>query len=325
MNDTLSDTTRITTNLSFGTKYYWRVQVKNSEGTLGPWSEISNFSTFITLPTKTQLVAATPLKGRADYIKLKWRKLINADEYLVQMADEQGFTSVLSSKTTSDTVNTLNGTVEGHKFYWRVKAINIGGPGPWSEVGNFTIIIAPTTLKLQKSAFDEITLSWKDYSEVEDGFVIERKQGSDTSFTVIDTSDGNSTEYVDTNVEQGAYTYRVKAYKDSMESLYSNEASLTLVGIQEEEQLPTHYSISQNYPNPFNPTTKINFALPKTALIKIIIYDLLGREIRTLINKKLEAGYHEINFDAYNLPGGIYFYRIQSGYFIHAKKMILLK
>jgi hypothetical protein len=61
------------------------------------------------------------------------------------------------------------------------------------------------------------------------------------------------------------------------------------------------------------------------ALTKIVIYDLLGREIRTLINEELEAGYHEINMDAFNLPSGIYLYRLQSGDFTQAKKMILMK
>ena len=89
--------------------------------------------------------------------------------------------------------------------------------------------------------------------------------------------------------------------------------------------MPTEYSISQNYPNPFNPTTRIKFALPTTALTKIIVYDILGRGIRTLINEVLKSGYYEINFDAGDLPSGVYFYRIQAGSFITTKKLLLLK
>lgn len=91
------------------------------------------------------------------------------------------------------------------------------------------------------------------------------------------------------------------------------------------ENLPNTFSLLQNYPNPFNPTTKIKLALPKRSLTKLIIYDLLGREVQTLINEELEAGYHEINFDASNLNSGVYFYKIQSEDFIHTKKMILLR
>lgn len=143
---------------------------------------------------------------------------------------------------------------------------------------------------------------------------------------VLDTLKGGGNEYVNKQVEKAqTYTYRVKAYKDAAESEYSNEVFLTLSGIREQKEMPTAYSVSQNYPNPFNPTTKIKFALPKTALTKITIYDLLGSEILTLMNKELEPGYHEINIDATNLAAGAYIYRFQSGDFICSTKMILVK
>ena len=208
----------------------------------------------------------------------------------------------------------------------RVQANNVAGSSPWSDVSDFTIIRAPTSLDVQSSGINEITLSWSDKSAVEDGYIIERMESPDTSFIVLDTlKESGVTEYVDNEVEQGkTYTYRVKAYKGSAVSDYSNEASFA-TDVKEEEGIPTEYSISQNYPNPFNPTTKIKFALPKTALTKIIIYDLIGREVQTLINKELEAGYHEISIDANNLTSGVYFYRVQSGDFIQTKKMILMK
>ncbi|MGD1044443.1 MAG: T9SS type A sorting domain-containing protein [Bacteroidota bacterium] len=90
-------------------------------------------------------------------------------------------------------------------------------------------------------------------------------------------------------------------------------------------ETPDGYALEQNYPNPFNPATKIKFALPLRSLTKLSIYDLLGREVQILINKELEAGYHEINFDANSFPSGIYFYKIQSGDFIQTKKMVLMK
>ena len=148
----------------------------------------------------------------------------------------------------------------------------------------------------------------------------------DPSFTVLDTLIGSGNEYVDKNLKRQTYIYRIKAYKGSAESDYSNEVSIVITGIHEEEgEIPTKYSIDQNYPNPFNPTTKIKFSLPKTTLTTIIICDLLGREIMTLVNKVLQAGFHEINIDSNNLPSGIYLYRIQSGEFIQSKKMILMK
>jgi hypothetical protein len=326
-NDSLTDTLIIVSDFLKGTKYYWRVQVKNTDGDLGPWSEYWNFVTFIPLPAMPELISATTFPKRSNYIQLMWRKVEYAAQYRIQISRNQTFSPLaIPTATTSDTVITLSGLVEGQKYYWRVQAENIAGPGPWSDTPDFTIIVAPTDLVLQITGSDEITLTWTDNSSVEDGYVIERKQSPDTVYSVLDTLKGSGNEYTDTNLEQGqTYTYRVKAYKDSAESDYSNEASLILVGIKEQKEIPTKYSIDQNYPNPFNPTTKIKFALPKTALTKIIIYDLLGREIKTLISKELEAGYHEINLDANNLTSGIYFYRIQSGDFISTKKMMLMK
>ncbi|MEJ2616709.1 MAG: T9SS type A sorting domain-containing protein, partial [Ignavibacteriaceae bacterium] len=81
----------------------------------------------------------------------------------------------------------------------------------------------------------------------------------------------------------------------------------------------------QNYPNPFNPDTKISFYLSKTIKIKLKIYDVLGREIRTLINRELNSGYYNFKFNSENLPSGIYFYRLISGTYILTKKMVVLK
>ena len=327
VSDSTADTTKTITGLSSGTRYYWRVQAKNNAGSSGPWSELWNFATYIPLPASPELLDAVPYQNRIDYYTFTWRKVDYADKYIIQLSHVENFASVFKSdSTTSDTFKTLSGFSEGRKEYWRVQAKNIEGSSAWSYASLGTRLKAPTDLDLQKSASNEITLTWKDNSAKEDGYVIERKQSSQTSFTLLDTLKGSGKEYVDRTVEQAqTYTYRIKAYNVVSESDYSNEASLTLVGVKEEKEIPTEYSISQNYPNPFNPVTKIKFTLPQTTLTKIVIYDLLGGEIQTLINKELETGYHEINFDASNFQSGVYFYRIQSGDFIRTKKMILMK
>ncbi len=90
-------------------------------------------------------------------------------------------------------------------------------------------------------------------------------------------------------------------------------------------KLHNSFALFQNYPNPFNPTTKLKFDLPHRAKTKLVVYDSLGREIRKLIDNELQAGRHEVDFFASNLPTGVYFYRIQAGDFIQTKKMILIK
>lgn len=327
VSDSTADTLKTVTDLAEGQRYYWRIQTINVDGLLGPWSNQWNFTTFIALPLKPQLVSATlTQQNRSDYMTFKWRKTENAAQYLIQVSRLLTFNPLaIPSATTPDTFKTSSGFSEGQNLYWRVRAENVSGTGPWSDASNFTIILPPTNLNLQNNAENEITLSWEDNSNVEDGYIIERMKSPDTIFTEIDTLTENENEYVDKNVEAQTYTYRVKAYKDSAVSDYSNEASLTITGIEGKNEIPTEYSLSQNYPNPFNPFTKIKFGLPKTGLTKIIIYDLLGREIQTLVNKELKTGYHEINIDANNYPSGVYFYRIQSGDFVQTRKMILMK
>jgi parallel beta-helix repeat protein len=90
--------------------------------------------------------------------------------------------------------------------------------------------------------------------------------------------------------------------------------------------LPLKYNISQNYPNPFNPTTKINYELPKNSFVKIVVYDILGREVTRLVNNEFkESGRYTVEFNGMNLASGVYFYRIEAGDFVQSKKMVLVK
>ncbi len=89
--------------------------------------------------------------------------------------------------------------------------------------------------------------------------------------------------------------------------------------------VPQVYSLSQNYPNPFNPTTKINFALPKQGLVTLKIYDILGREVRTLVNEIKTAGNYTVDFNASEYSSGVYFYKLESSGFSDIKKMMLVK
>ncbi len=89
--------------------------------------------------------------------------------------------------------------------------------------------------------------------------------------------------------------------------------------------IPSKYELSQNYPNPFNPTTKINFAIPKQGLVTMKIYDVLGREVRTLVNEVKQAGNYTVDFNAAEFASGVYFYKLTSGDFSDIKRMILVK
>ena len=114
--------------------------------------------------------------------------------------------------------------------------------------------------------------------------------------------------------------------------------SLTFIEVELNPTQPNSFLLSQNYPNPFNPTTKIKYSVPTGTLrqaqsdirVTLKVYDLLGREVATLVNEEKPAGEYEVTFDSHssearNLVSGIYFYQLQAGSFVETKKMILIK
>jgi|GEM_PF-2158094 len=104
---------------------------------------------------------------------------------------------------------------------------------------------------------------------------------------------------------------------------YSSAWGVTLV--EDKSSLPIKYILSQNFPNPFNPTTMIKYSVPKSGFVTIKVYDVLGKEIITLVNQEMKSGDYNVEFNAINLSSGIYFYRMQAGNFVDTKKLLLLK
>lgn len=98
-----------------------------------------------------------------------------------------------------------------------------------------------------------------------------------------------------------------------------------LTSVNESEDLPSDFKLQQNYPNPFNPITTIGFSLPKSSYVTLKVYNILGQEIMTIVNKELEAGYHTYKFSNTNLSSGTYIYRIEAGNFKDSKKMMMIK
>lgn len=109
----------------------------------------------------------------------------------------------------------------------------------------------------------------------------------------------------------------------SVNSVYRRPLS-ELVGISANET-SNYFSLSQNYPNPFNSMTKIQFQVPSSKFVKLVVYDLLGREVKILVNEYKQAGEYKINFETGDLPSGVYFYKLTAGNFSDLKKMILTK
>ena len=148
---------------------------------------------------------------------------------------------------------------------------------------------------------------------------------TDTEVIIKDSADADDkyiyhSVMVDTfsrNSAQSVYvsTWGESFQKKSMKSNNENEKIL----------IPNEYVLYQNYPNPFNASTNIKFQIPKSENVNLTVYDILGREIKILINKNMDAGYYRVTWNTNYLSSGIYFYKLKAGNFIEVKRMLLLK
>ncbi len=308
-----------------GVKYYWRIQVENDEGSAGPWSDIGIFTTFIELPEAPQRGAISVHPARPDLF-VSWHSVDLADQYYVQLSRFEDFSSIARNTITVDTFATIQSAMEGVTYYWRVHARNVAGIGPWSDVGEYTAILPPADLTAESTGPYEITLRWRDISRTEDGYVIQRKSDTDESYVSVDSVGANITVYTDITAQSNVmYIYRVAAYKGGSMSAFTNETSPIVVNIDREEGLPSTYAIKPNYPNPFNPSTVIGYDLPVASDVRLTVFDLLGREVSTLVNGSMQAGSHQAVFDANGLSSGIYVYVLQAGGYQLTGKMVLMK
>ncbi len=191
---------------------------------------------------------------------------------------------------------------------------------------NFTFTSAGT--------LPEIKYKWN-LSTINNSNVFSRfsnNNGNDTIFSITKgTLDSIVTAWGAANVGDSLrLRWNVKSFTQ-LDSLQTNNSFLitfvrSIIGIQTISQvIPNVYFVNQNYPNPFNPTTNIKFGLPKASLVKLTVFDILGREVSVLVNEKLEAGEFSADWNAAEFPSGIYFYRIEAAEFVKTAKMILVK
>jgi hypothetical protein len=168
-----------------------------------------------------------------------------------------------------------------------------------------------------------------------DNAIIYGKSGNDFKNFGISVNSGS---YSVNNLSPGTYTltcFRI-GYNSASTTVNITSSNLEtvnfhltnyLIGVNPPDpNVPEVFSLSQNYPNPFNPFTRINYEIPKNSVVKLAVYDILGREVVKLVNNELKVpGRYSVEFDGANLASGIYFYRIEAGAFTDSKKMVLIK
>jgi hypothetical protein len=316
------------------TTFYWRVRGINSGGE-GNWSSTWSFNTTLAPPAAPiQLIPEDDAVNVSLDAQFTWNSTELTDSYHLQVAINSTFTAlVFNDSTLTDTTHIVTDLVDGRRHYWRVSAKNTAGFSPFSDSRRFvTLLAAPADLTSVSDTLGTVTLNWIDNSQTETKYFIMRKTGTQ-AFEVIDSLSANSVSYNDNNVIIGSeYTYKVYCTNNFAVSDFSNEATVTVVNVDDEQQLiPNSFELYSNYPNPFNPGTNIKFAVPSESYVKLTIYNALGEVVTEIINGYLSTGFHEVYFDSKNLSSGVYFYSLdastisESKSFHSVRKMLLIK
>jgi len=264
----------------------------------------------------------------------------NTDPLFVNKA---AFNLELTSGSLGVNAGTTNGTqtddIDGNSR-------NDGSP----DIGAYEYIIdqsVPVTLAFFTANYipEGVILRWETCSEIENlGFIIERRQHSEVWKEIANFNShselkgqgtvSQKTEYsfIDKKVEPGnSYEYRLSDVDYSGNVKFHTD-KITQVTVKSliSNILPCNFSLSPAYPNPFNPITTIRYNLPEQSQVTMIIYDLMGKQVKTIVNQVEEPGYKSIIWDATNNSGqtvsaGLYYYQINAGDFSRTKKMVLLK
>jgi hypothetical protein len=239
---------------------------------------------------------------------------------------------------------------QSNEYYCRVNAGSTGGyfklyfNGFDSATGTYKVLCdkmiyveSPLPVELTEFSAElsesDVELTWSTSTELNNsGFEIQRADESgewkveNGKWSKIGFVSGGGTtnepreySFTERNLETGKYKYRLKQLDFNGNFEYFELAEVVSIGI------PDKYDLSQNYPNPFNPVTTINYDLPSDGIVSIKVYDILGRELKTLVNEMKTAGYHKIRFNAADFGSGAYFYRMKAGDFVAVKKFVVLK
>jgi len=267
-----------------------------------------------------------------------WYDVPTATTYEIQFSLNINFTALIIDENVNISQYTLpNGVFSGTAYhFWRVRALNSYGAGQWTatrrvKTGSLTnppvLLIPPNGVTLP---LGNITFDWMPVSGATNYiFQLSKSQLFD-SLVVNDTTPLGTI----TLQENTTYYWRVCGMNSCGAGNWSSVwhfTTLNQIGISLiSTEIPTEYKLYNNYPNPFNPSTNIKYQIKaevssQYSEVRIIIYDILGKEIEKLVNEKQSPGTYEINFDGSNLSNGIYFYTLRSGDFTDTKRMMLIK
>jgi len=339
-------------SLNWGNEYDWRVGVY--DGVTTNWNAAGEGTFIVTGGSLNPPILTSPVSGSVVYSSspiLTWYvngTLSGIVSFILEYSPSPNFANPLL--TVSELLNpatlnkNLSGLTPGSTYWWRVRAWYGGSVYADSPVNSFSIDLgSPSVAQPIIGSPNQVTvttssplLSW--YNTVK----TDTRQKYELEYSTSESLAGSSvisnisvTKLALTNLRDGEYYWRVRGKSGTGEiSYYSGVGKFTVksgaVSVEKKSEMPTGYELKQNYPNPFNPTTTIKFSMTEASFVSLKVFDLLGREVKTLLSTELSAGSYSINWNGDNEAGqkvasGNYIYRISAGKFSQARKMTLLK
>lgn len=305
----------------------------------------------VSAPTLPNLIQPNNgANNQRDTIILKWSKSLQATVYDLQVSTSPDFSSgiIVNKSIIIDTTYTLTGLKGLRTYYWRLRAKNIIGTTNFSSTFSFTTGFPTTTTLLQPphatvNVSTSPILIWTKES-VATSYRVQLAHGSTIvpSNTILDTTVIMDTTLQLLNLQNNKlYYWRVRAVNQYGSGDWSSVFGFKTepsTNIDVENKLPDKFQLEQNYPNPFNSQTVIRYSIPTTpssshyskarneaGFVTLKVYDVLGKEVATLVNEYQPAGNYLVRFYASGLPSGIYLYRLENGSFSQTKKLLFIK
>jgi hypothetical protein len=298
----------------------------------------------ISAPLTPNLVA--PLPGakvnQNASILIRWSSYGHLTGSHIQIAADSLFkTTAVNDSSLVSSYYLWKGSAKNSKYFWRVRVTNEVGKSSWSTTASFTtslpfITITSPVLAERVNLSTSYTIRWD--LNTGDWVRIGLLRNGQFVQKIVDSVE-NTGRYVWKIPAAGilpdsSYTLRVTNLNDTTVVADSPKFALLIAtGVHDRDAGPLTFSLFQNYPNPFNPGTTISYQIPMRAHVSLIIYEMLGREVATLVDGVQEQGYRSVQFDAGNLSSGIYFYRLkaidlspESGrIFVQTRKLLILR
>jgi uncharacterized lipoprotein YddW (UPF0748 family) len=275
--------------------------------------------------------------NQPDGVELLWNYPPVAASYHIEVSKDSTFAGdlFLDEMGIIDTASVVYDMEGQQTYYWRVMASNAGGSSDFS--GRFSFMTGfPATPFLAAPPTNtsdipvDVTFRWHP-ALAGDSYRLQVSHGLsfESQAIVADVEGVVDTLYTLSQLEAERFHFwRVNAANDIGTSLWSEIWRFktgTVTAIADGTPLPLQFELLQNYPNPFNPVTIVPFMLAKATKVQLKVYDILGREVKTLVDRNMPQGRYEIVFDGSELPSGIYLYRLYTNDFVSTKQMVLAK